>query len=205
MKSIKSAAFFLIFFFTFFLTSGIAHAATLSLSPSTGAFSVGSTFDVSISMDTNGKSVNALAISLDFPPDMLQVVSPSLGQSVIGVWTSAPKFDNANGKISLQGGIPGGITASDALISTVTFRVKSVGTAIVKFLDGSKVLLNDGLGTNALTQSTSAIYTLKLPPPAGPSLASQTNPDQSEWYKDSTVSFHERKIVKEFLEKTKKI
>lgn len=191
MKSIKRSFFLLIFliFFSFFFKSGIANAATLSLSPSTGTFAVGSTFDVSIFMDTNGKSVNALSISLDFPPDMLQVVSPSLGQSVIGVWTSAPKFDNSNGKISLQGGIPGGITASNALISTVTFRVKSVGSAIVKFLDGSKVLLNDGLGTNALSQTTSAIYSLKLPPPAGPSLASETNPDQSQWYKNNTVSF----------------
>jgi hypothetical protein len=189
MKSIKRLVLLLQFIFVFFLMTGTAHAATLSLSPSTGTFSVGSTFDVSIFMDTNGKSVNALAISLDFPPDMLQVVSPSLGQSVIGVWTSAPRFDNTNGKISLQGGIPGGITASDALISTVTFRVKSVGTAIVKFLDGSKTLLNDGLGTNSLSQTTSAVFNLKLPPPAGPTLASETNPDQSQWYPKRTVSF----------------
>ena len=189
MKSIKRSVFLLIFSLTFFFTSNVAHAATLSLSPSTGTFSVGSTFDVSIFMDTNGKSVNALSVALQFPPDMLQVVSPSLGQSVIGVWTSAPKFDNVSGKISLQGGIPGGITASDALISTVTFRIKSVGSAIIKFLDSSKVLLNDGLGTNSLSQTSSAIYNLKLPPPAGPTLASETNPDQSQWYSNRTVSF----------------
>ena len=120
---------------------------------------------------------------------MLQVVSPSLGQSVIGVWTAAPKFDNVNGQMDLQGGIPGGITASNALVSTVTFRVKSVGSAIVKFLDGSKVLLNDGLGTDALSETEGGIYQLKLPPPAGPALASETNPDQSQWYQNRTVSF----------------
>ena len=166
-----------------------AHAATMSLSPSTGTFSVGSTFDVSITLDTNGKSVNALAVSLGFPPDMLQVVSPSLGQSVIGVWTAAPTFNNSKGELDLQGGVPGGITASNALISTVTFRVKSVGSAIVKFLDGSKVLLNDGLGTNALSQTSNALYTFKLSPPAGPAVTSETNPDQAEWYKNKTVSF----------------
>lgn len=178
-----------IFFLIFFALSNVAHAATLSLSPSSGTFSVGSTFDVSIFLDTNGKSVNALAVSLQFPADMLQVVSPSLGQSIIGVWTSAPRFDNAEGRIDLQGGIPGGITASNALISTMTFRIKSVGSGIVKFLDGSKVLLNDGLGTNALSQTSNAVFSFKLPPPAGPALASETNPDQAQWYKNRSVSF----------------
>lgn len=189
MKSIRKFFFTFIVFVILFSFQGVAHAATLSLSPSSGTFSVGSTFDVSIFLNTNGKSVNALSVALSFPPDMLQVVSPSLGQSVIGVWTAAPKFDNAGGKLEFQGGIPGGITASNALVSTITFRVKSVGTAILKFLDGSKTLLNDGLGTNALSQSENAIFQLKLPPPAGPELASDTNPDQSGWYKNTTVSF----------------
>jgi hypothetical protein len=186
MKSIK---FFIILFVYLFLVSSVANAATLFFSPSTGKFFVGSTFDISIILDTNGKSVNALAVSLAFPPDMLQIISPSLGKSVIGIWTDAPKFDNINGTISLQGGIPGGINVSNALISTLTFRVKSVGSAIVKFLDGSKVLLNDGLGTNDLFQTESATYQLKLPPPAGPAVTSETNPNQSEWYQNRTVSF----------------
>lgn len=181
---------FLFSFLTcFFAAGGIAHAATLSIVQPSGTFSVGSTFTASIYLDTNGKSVNALSVSLSYPPDMLQIVSPSLGQSVIGVWTAAPKSDNVNGVFTMQGGIPGGITASNALVSTITFRVKSVGSAIVKFLDGSKVLLNDGFGTNALSGTGNAIYTLKLPPPAGPALTSDTNPDQTEWYSKSTVSF----------------
>jgi uncharacterized membrane protein len=181
--------FLLIITLVFFATTPVAKAATMSLSPSTGTFSVGSTFDVSIFLDTDSKSVNAIAVSLLYPPDMLQVVSPSLGQSVIGVWTAAPKFDNLAGRVDLQGGIPGGITASKALISTVTFRVKSVGQAIVKFLDNSKVLLNNGLGTNVLSQASSAIYNLRLPPPAGPIIASETNPDETAWYNARTVSF----------------
>ena len=51
------------------------------------------------------------------------------------------------------------------LISTITFRVVDTGTAAVKFLDTSKVLLNDGQGTDALSQMTDGIYTLTVPPP----------------------------------------
>src|SRR3989344_808899 len=132
---------FLIIFFVFLFSPKITQAATFLLSPQGGTFSIGSTFDVSILLDTKGQSVNALEVALSFPPDMLQVASPLTGQSVIGVWTATPKFDNRNGKIRLQGGIPGGITASSALVSTITFRVKSIGEALVKFDDASKVLL----------------------------------------------------------------
>jgi hypothetical protein len=166
----------------------VSSAATLSLSPSSGTFSIGSTFDVSIFLDTEGQSVNALEVLFSFPPDMLQVVSPSIGQSVIGVWTAPPKFDNTRGRVELQGGIPGGITVSNALVSKVTFRVKSVGEGMLKFLDQSKVLLNDGLGTNALNQTKNAVYKFKLPPPGGPEVVSDTNPDQATWYGNRTVS-----------------
>jgi heme/copper-type cytochrome/quinol oxidase subunit 2 len=185
----KVKLFLIIFLCVVFITPGVVSAASLSISPSTGTFSVGSTFDVSILLNTNGKSANALAVSLKFPPDMLQVVSPSTGQSVVGVWTAAPKFDNLTGRVDLQGGIPGGITASDGLITTLTFRVKSVGEAIVKFLDGSKVLLNDGLGTNAMSHTGNAVYEFKLPAPEGPQLVSETNPDQGRWYSNKTVTF----------------
>ena len=175
-------------FLVFLAWPSVGRAATLSLSPSNGTFSIGSTFDVSILLDTKGQSINALEVALSFPPDMLQVVSPSTGRSIIGVWTATPKFDNTNGRIELQGGIPGGITVSNALVSTITFRVKSVGEGAVRFLDKSKVLLNDGHGTEVLNQTVNASYKFRLPPPAGPEVVSDTNPDQASWYPNKTVS-----------------
>lgn len=162
--------------------------ASLYLSPASGTFTVGSTFTVSVILDTNGHSINALEASLAFPADKLQVVSPTLGSSVISVWTNQPKFDNQNGTLSFQGGIPDpGIKTSSGVVATVTFRVKSVGQALVRFLDRSKVLLNDGLGTDVLTNTGNGIYDLSLPPPRGPIVVSQTNPDQARWYPSRTV------------------
>ncbi len=179
--------FFVIIFALLFFPA-VGQAANFYLSPSTGTYSIGSTFSVSILLDTKGESINALEVALSFPPDMLQIVSPSTGQSIIGVWTATPKFDNSNGRLELQGGIPSGITASNALVSTITFRVKSVGEGIVKFLDKSKVLLNDGLGTNVLNQTNNAVYKFKLPAPAGPTVVSDTNSDQAIWYPNKTVT-----------------
>ncbi len=158
----------------------------LSLSPTTGTFVVDSTFDVSVYLNTQGQSVNTIELNLKYPQDKLQLVSSSTGKSIIGIWTSLPKYDNATGKISLVGGIPGGITVGQGLITTFTFRVRAVGSAIVKF-ETSRVLLNDGLGTEVLSQTSNSVYNLVLPPPGGPVVVSNTHPDQTKWYDNNNA------------------
>lgn len=170
-----------LFLFGLFSSPLSAQAAALSLSPNTGTFTVGSTFDLSIFIDSNGQNINAVAANLQFPPDKLQLVSPTVGKSVVGVWVTAPQFNNQTGQINLEGVIPGGLKTSQGLLTTLTFRVKSVGQAVVKFLNQSKVLLNDGIGTDSLANIQNGIYQLILPPPAGPIVTSSTHPDQTKW------------------------
>jgi hypothetical protein len=160
--------------------------AEVLLSPSTGTHVVGSTFDVSIFLDTQGYSVNTIDLDLRYPQDKLQLVSSSTGKSIIGIWTSVPKYDNATGTISLVGGVPGGVSVNQGLITTFTFRVRAVGTAIVKF-ESSRVLLNDGLGTEILSQPFNSVYNLVLPPPGGPIVSSSSHPDQTQWYDNANA------------------
>jgi len=178
---------FVVFLFYLFSLPNIGQASSLFLSPDSGTFLTGSTFNVSVLLDTKGKSVNALQVFLTFPPDKLQVVSPSSGASIIDVWTVPPKFNNITGTVSLEGGIPRGIVVSKGILTTLTFRVKSVGSALIKFLNESGVFLNDGLATDDLDQSINAIYQLKLPPPEGPIVISETHPDQSVWYSNQNA------------------
>lgn len=184
---------FAIFIMALFLISSLFFgektcAATLSLTPNGGTYEIGSTFDVSIMLNTEGKSVNAVKASLSFPANILQVTSPSAGQSVVALWASPPTYSNSAGTISLEGGFPNGINVSNGLITKITFRVKGTGMAIIKFKDDSKVLLDDGKGTGALSQTNNGIYTLSLPPPAGPEVISETHPDQSRWYSNSVAA-----------------
>lgn len=173
--------------FCLLILGGRGEAATLSISPTTGTFTVGSTFDISLFLNTDGQTINAVEVSLAFPADKLQVVSPSTGQSIISLWTAPPSFNNQSGRVILQGGIPGGINVSSGLIMRLSFRVKSVGSAIIQFLDDSKVLLHDGKGTEVLDQKTNGVFQLVLPPPAGPIVASETHPDQTVWYANPNV------------------
>lgn len=165
-------------------------AASLYLAPPSGTFIVGNTFTVSLYVNTGGQTINAVEANLNFPPDKLQVISPTTGKSFIQLWTSNPTYDNLAGTLKFQGTIPTpGISTDAGLISTVTFRVKSPGTAAVKILDSSRVLLNDGRGTDILWQTTDGIYYLTLPPPQGPIVTSRTNLDQEKWYATKTVIF----------------
>lgn len=177
---------FAIFLSGFFITP--VHAAKLLLSPSSGTFTVGSTFDVSIFLNTEGKSVNTVSAMLSFPADKLQLVSPTIGQSVISVWTAQPMFDNQTGLVKLTGGMPGGINVQSGLITSLTFRVKQIGNStLVKFSDESRVLANDGNGTDILSSVQNGAYNLILPPPAGPIVSSKTHSDQSKWYSNKNV------------------
>lgn len=187
MARIERLILFLLIFGAFWFFGPKAQAASLIVGPTAGTFTVGSTFDVSIFLNTDNQVINALEVFLSFPPDKLQLVSPTAGKSVVSIWTSQPRFNNATGRVDLQGGVPGGVNVSSGLVTTLTFRVKSVGSAIIKFLDNSKVLLNDGLGTDALGQTQNGVYNLILPPPAGPTVVSETHPEQGRWYSNPSV------------------
>ena len=176
------------FFICLFALPKMGLASSLSLSPDSGTFLTENTFNVSVLLDTEGKSINALQVFLTFPPDKLQIISPSTGSSIVNVWTVPPKFNNTAGTVSLEGGIPGGMIVSKGILTTLTFRVKSVGEAFIKFASGSRVFLNDGLATDDLNQSKNSTFLLKLPPPQGPVVASPTHPNQSVWYSNGSAT-----------------
>ncbi len=192
MKSWRIVATLFAFSFVFVLltTPPRAEAATLKISPEVGVFTVGSTVEISLFVDTEGESINAFEIILRFPADKLQVVSAGTGPSIVGIWATQPKYNNQTGTIELRGGIPGGITTSRGFLASFTFRARQIGSAIIKPEDSSKILLNDGLATDVLHGSAGAILEFKLPPPLGPFVVSETHPDESRWYIGQDVILH---------------
>jgi hypothetical protein len=165
----------------------LAHAARIFLLPGGGTFTADSTFDAALMLDTEDEIVNAFDITIFFPPDKLQLVSPSTGKSIAKVWTGPPQFNNRTGEVRFQGGVPGGVNVSQGLIARFTFRVRQVGTAVVKIADESIVLLHDGKGTDVLEQTENGVYSLVLPPPAGPVVGSETHPNQAYWYRPTSA------------------
>ncbi len=169
--------------------SAKAESASLYLSPSSGSFLVGSVFTVSVFLNTEENEINAVWAELKFPPEILQVTSPTAGTSFVTEWIVPPNYSNEKGIVSFRGGVPGGITTSASLVSSITFRAVASGTAKVEFVKGSKVLLADGKGTNILTSTRNGEYHILVPPPEGPKVFSSTHPNPNVWYSDSSPAF----------------
>ena len=167
-----------------------AQEASLSIYPQTGSFTVGSTFDVSIFLNTNDSNINAVQADLRFNPERLQVITPTKELSAVETWTFPLSFSNSKGTISLRGGFPSaGVNTSQGLISTITFEAISSGETVVNFLDSSKVLLNDEKGTDILSSVNRGTYNIIPSPSKGPEIFSETHPDQNKWYRNNSPSF----------------
>jgi len=185
MKKVLLSAIFLVSF-CFVVPDVKASGASLYLSPNSGIFEVGSTFDVSILVNTGQKNINTIQADLKFDPKEIQVVNSAVKRSFVSLWTSPPSYSNANGLLNFQGGIPSpGINVSSGLISTITFRAIKPGETSIYFLDTAKILLDDGLGTNVLSSTRRGVYSITILSPEGPVIFSLTHLDQNKWYKDN--------------------
>jgi Cohesin domain len=186
-------------------TAVAAQAATLSVSPSTGVYSTGSTFTVRVLVNSGGKSINAADGTLTFNPSELSVVSATRSGSIFNLWVTEPTV--AGGSITFSGGLPSGFSGAGGNVITVTFRAKGSGPVKVSFTGGS-VLANDGMGTNVLTSMDGGNYTIQAaaPTPApeqvvveyvapantpgAPAVTSSTHPDQKKWYTAKEAVFN---------------
>ncbi len=189
--------------FSLLASASAAEAASLSLSPSTGVYSVGSTFSSQVRVNTNGKPVNAADGVLSFNPNELSVVSVNRAGSIFNLWVTEPEFSNSAGTISFSGGVPSGFSGASGNVMSVTFRTKTSGATRVSFSSGS-VLANDGRGTNILSNMSGGSYTVSTPttapapeviveyvPPANtpsaPVITSTSHADKNGWYKNNNA------------------
>lgn len=162
------------------------HGASLFFSPSSGTVLTDATFDVSVLLNTQGKSVNSVELDLKFPADKLQMVKPSSDKSLLSLWLEPPVYSNTAGTARLVGIIPNGITTSGGLIATMTFKAIATGTAVITVQSSSRVLANDGAGTDVLTGFGRATWEITPQPPAGVTVTSETHPFSDQWYNNNS-------------------
>ena len=166
--------------------SDLLPKSDIVISPPSGTFQEGSTFEVPIFVNTHGNNINAVELRIKFDPNVLSVIHPSGGKSIIGLWVEPPSYDNVKGTVKIVGAIPGGITSDSGLIVTVTFKGKAAGQGIVSIQDSSQVLLNDGQGTPTALQSNRGVYTVVPQPPGGVTVYSDSHPFQDRWYNNNS-------------------
>lgn len=166
-------------FFSFVFT---ASAANVALSPSTGSYSAGQTFTVTVQALPNGDNINAVESTLNFDSSLLSVVSVSRDGSVFSLWTTEPAFNNAAGTVTFGGGSPTPFTSTSNIL-TVTFRAVANGTANVTFGETS-ALAADGRGTDVFENATNGSYVIAAattpPPTPTPEPTPTEEPEEGE-------------------------
>ncbi len=147
-----------------------ARAATIYLTPSSGSYGFGDVFAVDIKVDLDGgdECINTIQGVVGFDKDYLEMVDFSGGESILSLWIDLPKtgdMQNINHEkvVRFTGGIPGGYCGKipgdpgeSNIVGKMIFKVNNFKAdavpkpvARIDFLDGTQVLLNDGLGTEA--------------------------------------------------------
>src|SRR3990172_7544117 len=140
-----------------------ADATRLFFSPATGTRQFGDQFAVDIGIDSEGECINAIEAGVAYPDSALRAVDFSRGESILSLWVEAPVLKFDEDLFYFSGGIPGGYcgkisgdTGKGGILGRIIFRVsgfsvgkKSSPVARLEFLPGARVLLADGMGTEA--------------------------------------------------------
>lgn len=197
-----------------FIFPGVAFAAgTLSVSPGAGSYGAGKTFTIEVIADAD-QAYNSGSGALTFPKDILSVSSISKTTSAFSLWAVEPKFSNADGTVSFEGGNASPITGKKNVIS-ITFKALKEGKADVAF-SGGTLLAADGKGTDIVGAKTGGSFDVTagapdkpatpstpkpdpvdpvdeaangVPKPDAPEITSPTHPEENKWYNPEKAKF----------------
>jgi len=136
-------------------------ATTVSLSPVNISVTSGKNFNVVIAVNPQGASNYTEKIELDYPADLLQVKSFSLGSNWMALsQTGYDLIDNTNGTLIKTAGYPGGLSSS-ATFGTISFYAKKAGSGVIKLGTGSLAL--DANNQNVLSGAPSVSVAITAP------------------------------------------
>lgn len=155
---ILNSIFFILFLYPIFylLNPLCAGASVLSFITSSREIYSGDTFLVGVMLDTESKEINAAEINIKFPKKLLEFVNFSKGDSVLVLWPQEPNYSESNEAVSFIGGAPNGFKGKGKIL-TLAFKALTKGVAEIYFTEPSKVLLNDGKGTEDALATTTFI------------------------------------------------
>lgn len=120
-------------------------------------------FKVSIVINTNNETINAIEGEIILPSDILTVKMINDANSIINLWIEKPQI--RENKIKFSGIIPGGYKGKQGLLMELFLKTKREGKGTITF-QNVKMLKNDGFGTEAPVNISDFIITIKgeMPP-----------------------------------------
>ena len=157
-----------------FALVGPLQAAEFSWQPAEQTVGLNQQFSVRLLLAAPNQPVNALSGQVQWPADLVKLVSVNQGNSIVPLWITLAEHNNS---YEFSGLIPGGF---DGMLSplladkqagqilTLVFSAKQTGQGTI-YLDQATVLLHDGQGT--ADQVTSTVLNITVQAEAMPELA----------------------------------
>ena len=187
LRIFKTQFLILVIYCLLLITSSVK-ASTLYLSPLSQNVHEGNSFIAEVRLDTEGEEINTVEINLTYPLDLLEIININKGNSILTLWPKEPVIQD--GAVSFIGGIPNGFRGKDGLIARLIFRGREIGKGVINFEESSRVLLNDGKGTETQLNLLHGNYEIIKKPEGLPVISSNTHPDQDKWYQEPTLHLH---------------
>lgn len=139
----------------FFAAPHFAEAESVFLYSNKESYNLGEYISVDVKIDTGENLVNAIQGTINFPEDSFEVESIKTGQSALTLWPQKPSL-NGSGAITFAGGVPHGFKSTSG--NVFSFILKSIKAGEYSlYINSTKVLLNDGLGTQLANVSLSPL------------------------------------------------
>ena len=204
-RTLNIFLFFIIFIGVFSIPLSDLFAASFYLSPPTGVYEVGESFEVRVMIDPGTYSVNAVEGDINFRDSRVELLDISTENSALGIWTEEPSVSDDGERVSFGGGKTEPFSGNAVSVFTLTLKGRNEGVSQIGFDSGS-IMAPDVTGTqNVVSEMVSGSYTFvsspaeeKIPEPEfmategapdKPVVTSDTHKDEDVWYPDRDISF----------------
>lgn len=180
----------------FFIIVVRAEAVSLSFLSQPASIQLNDLVTVRLTLSAE-KPANAVAATIVYPPESLELISMSRTGSVVDFWVQEPR--STPGSILFEGIMNNSFVGTQGKVIEMTFRGKRGGSVALALRD-AEVLAADGQGTSILEDAGVGIVLIGGTGSQSPSLgtidssdrpvvASLTHPRSTSWYGGSSPVF----------------
>lgn len=173
----------------------IIYNSVLRLSPEQRIVDLEAQIPVKIKIDTGGESINTIEVKIKFDPERVAVKDLITIASICGDdYFLEKNIDNNLGQVSFACLRPSpGFSGNDGTVAEILLQPKKIGNFTLVFDEATKVLANDGLGTNVLRKYDNAHFFVVREDDEEEleiiEVYSPSHPNSARWYKDKMAFF----------------
>lgn len=151
---------------------------------------------IAIKVLTGGEAINAIEVVANYDPKAVEILDIITTNSFCRQDFFITKtIDNENGIVDIACGLPNpGFSRPNGIVAELLIQPLKSGQLSLHFGDETKILANDGLGTNVLRLAIDGSYNIVSYDDQqnieGPlTVFSYTHPNSERWYKRKNVQF----------------